>query len=76
MNPTAAGAPGLENLVCEKVMVCVAEGNTLRWRGRAYAVAVTSASRWSRRTSERRPAKAACERAERRWWQAGERAGG
>uniref|UniRef100_I1NPV0 Alpha/beta hydrolase fold-3 domain-containing protein n=1 Tax=Oryza glaberrima TaxID=4538 RepID=I1NPV0_ORYGL len=27
MNPTAAGAPGLENLVCEKVMVCVAEGN-------------------------------------------------
>ncbi|XP_066164106.1 probable carboxylesterase 2 [Oryza sativa Japonica Group] len=76
MNPTAAGAPGLENLVCEKVMVCVAEGNTLRWRGRAYAVAVTSASRWSRRTSERRPAKAACERAEQRWWQAGERAGG
>ena len=43
MNPTAAGAPGLENLVCEKVMVCVAEGDTLRWRGRAYAEAVVRA---------------------------------
>ncbi|EAZ30906.1 hypothetical protein OsJ_14987 [Oryza sativa Japonica Group] len=43
MNPTAAGAPGLENLACEKVMVCVAEGDTLRWRGRAYAEAVVRA---------------------------------
>ncbi|TVU14332.1 hypothetical protein EJB05_37795, partial [Eragrostis curvula] len=34
MNPTA---PGLENLACEKVMVCVAEGDHLRWRGKAYA---------------------------------------
>uniref|UniRef100_A0A0E0C4X4 Uncharacterized protein n=1 Tax=Oryza meridionalis TaxID=40149 RepID=A0A0E0C4X4_9ORYZ len=76
MNPTAAGAPGLENLVCEKVMVCVAEGNTLRWRGRAYAVAVTSALRCSRQANERRPAEAACERTERRWRQAGEHTGG
>uniref|UniRef100_A0A0E0KR87 Alpha/beta hydrolase fold-3 domain-containing protein n=1 Tax=Oryza punctata TaxID=4537 RepID=A0A0E0KR87_ORYPU len=43
MNPTAAGAPGLENLACEKVMVCVAEGDTLRWRGRAYAEAAARA---------------------------------
>uniref|UniRef100_A0ACD5V675 Uncharacterized protein n=1 Tax=Avena sativa TaxID=4498 RepID=A0ACD5V675_AVESA len=43
MNPTAAGAPGLEKLACEKVMVCVAEGDFLRWRGRAYAEAATRA---------------------------------
>ncbi|KAM0873385.1 hypothetical protein ACQ4PT_038096 [Festuca glaucescens] len=43
MNPTAAGAPGLEKLACEKVMVCVAEGDFLRWRGRAYAEAAARA---------------------------------
>ncbi|CAD6263536.1 unnamed protein product [Miscanthus lutarioriparius] len=37
MNPTAPGAPGLENLPCRKVMVCVAEGDVLRWRGKLYA---------------------------------------
>ncbi|CAL5068125.1 unnamed protein product [Urochloa decumbens] len=43
MNPTAPAAPGLENLACEKVMVCVAEGDVLRWRGKAYAEAVEKA---------------------------------
>ncbi|CAL5016689.1 unnamed protein product [Urochloa decumbens] len=43
MNPTAPGAPGLENLACEKVLVCVAEGDVLRWRGKAYAEAVERA---------------------------------
>ncbi|XP_040379538.1 probable carboxylesterase 13 [Oryza brachyantha] len=43
MNPTGPTAPGLENLACEKVMVCVADGDVLRWRGRAYAEAVTAA---------------------------------
>uniref|UniRef100_A0A0D9W5M5 Alpha/beta hydrolase fold-3 domain-containing protein n=1 Tax=Leersia perrieri TaxID=77586 RepID=A0A0D9W5M5_9ORYZ len=43
MNPMAAGAPGLEKLACEKVMVFVAEGDTLRWRGRAYAEAAAAA---------------------------------
>ncbi|KAF8703279.1 hypothetical protein HU200_032071 [Digitaria exilis] len=40
MNPMAPGAPGLERLACEKVMVCVAEGDHLKWRGKAYAEAV------------------------------------
>ncbi|VAI13243.1 unnamed protein product [Triticum turgidum subsp. durum] len=43
MNPMAPGAPGLETLACERVMVCVAEGDFLRWRGRAYAEAVAAA---------------------------------
>ena len=43
MNPTAAGAPGLEKLACDKVLVCVAEGDFLRWRGRAYAEAAARA---------------------------------
>ncbi|CAL5027183.1 unnamed protein product [Urochloa decumbens] len=43
MNPMAPGAPGLEGLACEKVMVCVAEGDHLRWRGKAYAEAVARA---------------------------------
>ncbi|OEL19000.1 putative carboxylesterase 2 [Dichanthelium oligosanthes] len=43
MNPTAPGAPGLENLACEKVMVCVAEGDILRWRGKLYAEAAARA---------------------------------
>nr|BAK05472.1 predicted protein [Hordeum vulgare subsp. vulgare] len=43
MNPMAPGAPGLGTLACERVMVCVAEGDFLRWRGRAYAEAVAAA---------------------------------
>jgi acetyl esterase/lipase len=43
MNPTAPGAPGLENLACQKVMVCVAEGDVLRWRGKLYAEAAARA---------------------------------
>lgn len=43
MNPTAPGAPGLENLACGKVLVCVAEGDVLRWRGKLYAEAVARA---------------------------------
>lgn len=43
MNPMAPGAPGLDTLACERVMVCTAEGDFLRWRGRAYAEAVTAA---------------------------------
>ncbi|KAL6650803.1 hypothetical protein ACP70R_009728 [Stipagrostis hirtigluma subsp. patula] len=43
LNPTAPGAPGLERLACGKVMVCVAEGDALRWRGRAYAEAAARA---------------------------------
>ncbi|KAJ1271249.1 hypothetical protein BS78_06G114600 [Paspalum vaginatum] len=43
MNPTARGAPGLDNLACEKVMVCVAEGDVLRWRGKLYAEEVARA---------------------------------
>jgi acetyl esterase/lipase len=43
MNPTGPGAPGLEDLACEKVMVCVAEGDHLQWRGKAYAEAASKA---------------------------------
>ena len=43
MNPTAPGAPGLEGLACGKVMVCVAEGDVLRWRGKLYAEAAARA---------------------------------
>ncbi|CAM0874819.1 unnamed protein product [Alopecurus aequalis] len=42
-NPMAADAPGLEALACERVMVCTAELDFLRWRGRAYSEAVTAA---------------------------------
>ncbi|XP_062225786.1 probable carboxylesterase 13 [Phragmites australis] len=45
MNPMATGAPELENLACEKVMVCVAEGDHLRWRGKAYAEAAARAKK-------------------------------
>nr|CAB3484680.1 unnamed protein product [Digitaria exilis] len=45
MNPIAPGAPGLERLACEKVMVCVAEGDHLKWRGKAYAEAVARAKK-------------------------------
>jgi acetyl esterase/lipase len=43
MNPMAPGAPGLQHLACERVLVCAAEGDFLRWRGRAYAEAVAAA---------------------------------
>ncbi|XP_066318699.1 tuliposide A-converting enzyme 2, chloroplastic-like [Miscanthus floridulus] len=43
MNPMAPAAPGLHTLACERVMVCAAEGDFLRWRGRAYAEAVAAA---------------------------------
>ncbi|CAD6243985.1 unnamed protein product [Miscanthus lutarioriparius] len=43
MNPMAPAAPGLHTLACDRVMVCAAEGDFLRWRGRAYAEAVAAA---------------------------------
>ena len=43
INPMAPDAPGLEALACERVMVCTAEGDALRWRGRAYSEAVAAA---------------------------------
>ncbi|CAN6238084.1 unnamed protein product [Urochloa humidicola] len=44
MNPMAPGAaPALGAMACERVMVCVAEHDFLRWRGRAYAEAVAAA---------------------------------
>ncbi|KAF7004188.1 hypothetical protein CFC21_019429 [Triticum aestivum] len=36
INPLADGAPGLEALACGRVLVCVAEADVLRDRGRAY----------------------------------------
>ncbi|KAF7035522.1 hypothetical protein CFC21_046387 [Triticum aestivum] len=45
MNPMAPGAPGLGALACERVMVCTAEGDFLRWRGRAYAEALAAAGK-------------------------------
>ncbi|WVZ74952.1 hypothetical protein U9M48_023065 [Paspalum notatum var. saurae] len=43
MNPMAPGALGLDALACHRVLVCAAEGDFLRWRGRAYAEAVAAA---------------------------------
>uniref|UniRef100_A0A0E0K1D6 Alpha/beta hydrolase fold-3 domain-containing protein n=1 Tax=Oryza punctata TaxID=4537 RepID=A0A0E0K1D6_ORYPU len=43
MNPMAPGAPALERLGCDRVMVCAAEGDFLRWRAHAYAGAVAAA---------------------------------
>lgn len=43
MNPTAPGAPALDTMACERLMVCTAEYDFLRWRGRAYAEAVAEA---------------------------------
>nr|CAB3446550.1 unnamed protein product [Digitaria exilis] len=43
MNPMAPGAPGLDTMACERVMVCAAEHDFLRWRARAYAEAVAAA---------------------------------
>lgn len=36
INPLAEGAPGLEGLSCERVLVTVAEKDFIRDRGRAY----------------------------------------
>ncbi|CAK9176986.1 unnamed protein product [Ilex paraguariensis] len=36
INPFANGAPSLESLECDRVLVCVAEKDTLRDRGRLY----------------------------------------
>ncbi|KAL6650804.1 hypothetical protein ACP70R_009729 [Stipagrostis hirtigluma subsp. patula] len=58
MNPTAPGAPGLEKLACEKVMVCVAEGDHLRWRGKAYAEAAALAKAKAKGSPEPEPAAA------------------
>ncbi|CAL5022124.1 unnamed protein product [Urochloa decumbens] len=44
MNPMAPGAaPALGAMACERVMVCVAEHDFLKWRGQAYAEAVAAA---------------------------------
>jgi acetyl esterase/lipase len=43
MNPTALGAPALDTMACERLMVCTAEYDFLRWRGQAYAEAVAKA---------------------------------
>ncbi|KAL5201543.1 hypothetical protein ABZP36_035897 [Zizania latifolia] len=45
MNPLAAGAPGLDNLHCERILVCTGEKDWARPRNRAYYAAVT-ASAW------------------------------
>ncbi|EER99019.1 hypothetical protein BDA96_02G239200 [Sorghum bicolor] len=37
INPLAAGAPTLEGLACARVLVCLAEKDVCRDRGRAYA---------------------------------------
>ncbi|KAG8087407.1 hypothetical protein GUJ93_ZPchr0010g9407 [Zizania palustris] len=36
INPLVDGAPGLESLACGRVLVCIAEADVLRDRGRAY----------------------------------------
>jgi acetyl esterase/lipase len=46
INPLAAGAPGLEGLACARVLVCLAEKDVARDRGRAYA-AELRASGWA-----------------------------
>ncbi|WVZ65226.1 hypothetical protein U9M48_014628 [Paspalum notatum var. saurae] len=46
INPLAADAPGLERLACARVLVCLAEKDVVRDRGRDYADALR-ASRWA-----------------------------
>jgi acetyl esterase/lipase len=46
LNPLAAAAPSLRNLPCKRVLVCVAEKDFTRPRGRAYHEAL-AASGWS-----------------------------
>ncbi|XP_006660707.1 probable carboxylesterase 12 [Oryza brachyantha] len=45
MNPTAPGSPRLENLRCDRMLVCTGEKDWAGARGRAYNAAVT-ASAW------------------------------
>ncbi|KAF0913918.1 hypothetical protein E2562_025333 [Oryza meyeriana var. granulata] len=45
MSPTAPGAAGLENLRCERMLVCTGEKDWAGARGRAYYAAMT-ASAW------------------------------
>ncbi|KAL6846284.1 hypothetical protein ACP4OV_023732 [Aristida adscensionis] len=44
-NPMAPGAPGLEGLRCDRMLVCAGEKDVLAARGRAYYAAV-AASAW------------------------------
>ncbi|PUZ71034.1 hypothetical protein GQ55_2G282200 [Panicum hallii var. hallii] len=46
VNPLAAGAPGLQGLACARVLVCLAEKDVVRDRGRAYAEGL-GASGWA-----------------------------
>uniref|UniRef100_A0ACD5YB92 Uncharacterized protein n=1 Tax=Avena sativa TaxID=4498 RepID=A0ACD5YB92_AVESA len=45
INPLVDGAPGLEALACQRVLICVGEDDVLRDRGRAYHDRLT-ASGW------------------------------
>ncbi|CAN6174593.1 unnamed protein product [Urochloa humidicola] len=45
INPLAAGAPSLRGLACGRVLVCLAEKDVVRDRGRAYAEGIR-ASGW------------------------------
>jgi hypothetical protein len=44
MNPMAPGAPGLENLRCERMLVCAGQKDWAAARGRAYYAAVTTSA--------------------------------
>ncbi|KAM3257983.1 hypothetical protein ACQJBY_049978 [Aegilops geniculata] len=44
MNPMAPGAPGMENLRCERMLVCAGEKDWLAARDRAYYAAVTTSA--------------------------------
>lgn len=46
INPLAAAAPGLRGLACGRVLVCLAEKDVVRDRGRAYAEGL-GASGWA-----------------------------
>ncbi|EAZ45014.1 hypothetical protein OsJ_29653 [Oryza sativa Japonica Group] len=46
INPLADGAPGLEGLACGRVLVCLAEKDVIRDRGRAYCEGL-KASGWA-----------------------------
>ncbi|XP_052164280.1 probable carboxylesterase 12 [Oryza glaberrima] len=42
INPLVDGAPALDALACDRVLVCIGEGDVLRDRGRAYYDRLTS----------------------------------
>jgi acetyl esterase/lipase len=46
INPLADGAPGLEALACPRVLVCVAEDDVLRDRGKAYYDRLLGTAGW------------------------------